>query len=300
MNHFSFELSLIAMIPGLFLCGYVFYKDRVEKEPIGLLALLFGAGVVAYFPSFFLQKLIIRLIDGIFAEQMSFSAEGMLTYSSSGAELLHNVLCALFGFSLIQICIKWVVLFFGTHKNKNFNYLFDGVVYSVFLSLGFAIAENIHFAVQNDVDMLVVKLLTSIPCHLFVAILMGYYYTMWHMRFIVNGIEKRMLSSGLVKEDKIRSSAGWLIGSFIIPLFANSLYSFTASNKNQTLIMVFFAVIFILYGLSFITINHIASKEIDLKSYLCRVIAKGHPELTKEEIENSVSSDSNADEEGNK
>ena len=300
MNHFSFELSLIAMIPGLFLCGYVFYKDRVEKEPVGLLALLFGAGVVGYIPSFFLQKSVVRLIDGMFADQMSFSAEGALTYSSSGAEILHNILCAVFGFSLIQICIKWVILYFGTHKNKNFNYLFDGVVYSVFLSLGFAVAENIHFALQNDADMIVVKLMTSIPCHLFVSIMMGYYYTMWHTRFIVNRIEKNMLSAGIVKEDKIRSSAGWLACSIIIPMFVNSLYSFTSSNKNQTVVMLFFAVVFLIYGLSFVTINHIASKETDVANYLCRVIAKGHPELTKEDIEKGVSSDGNADKEGNK
>ena len=153
---------------------------------------------------------------------------------------------------------------------------------------------------RDDADMSVVKLMTSIPCHLFVSIMMGYYYTMWHTRFIVNRIEKNMLSAGIVKEDKIRSSAGWLVCSIIIPMFVSSLYSFTSVNKNQTVVMVFFAVVFLIYGLSFVTINHIASKETDVANYLCRVIAKGHPELTKEDIEKGVSSDGNADKEGNK
>ncbi len=291
MNHFSFELSLIAMIPGLLLCGYVFYKDRVEKEPFGLLALLFGVGAVAYVPSYFLQKWTIGLIDRLFAGTMKFSAEGALTYASVQAELLHNILCACIGISLIQFCIKWAVLFFGTHKNKNFNYLFDGIVYSVFLSLGFAVAENIHFALQNDADLIVAKLLTSVPYHLFVAILMGYYYTMWRMRYLVNGIENRLLERGLVQQDKIRSSAGWLVGSVVIPVLVGGLYHFAATGINQTMTLIFYAAVFILYGLSFVAINQIASREMSSASYLCRVIAKGHPELSQEEIESNVASE---------
>lgn len=291
MNHFSFELSLLALLPGLFLCGYVFYKDRVEKEPFGLLALLFGMGAVAYIPSYLLQELVIKWIDKAFAGSMRFSAEGILTYSSSNTELLHHVLCAFFGFSLIQVCIKWAVLYLGTHKNKHFNYLFDGIVYSVFLSLGFAVAENLHFALQNDTDLLLAKLLTSIPCHLFIGILMGYYYTMWHMRFIANGIENEMLKEGLIREDKVRSSAGWLICSICIPVLVSSLYSLSASTTNRTLLLIFYSAVFILYGLSFIAINRIASQEDSSARYLCRVIAKGHPELAREEIERMVRSD---------
>lgn len=291
MNHFSFELSLLAMVPGIFLCGYVFYKDRIEKEPLSLLGLLFAAGAVVYVPYYFLQDLTVGLIDRLFADRMSFSAEGILTYSSEGAELLHNTLCAFFGFALIQICLKWAVLYFGTHKNKNFNYLFDGVVYSVFLSLGFAFAENIHFALQNDADMIVAKLLTSVPCHLFVGILMGYYYTMWHMRFLVNRIENKMLEDKAVQQDKIRSSAGWLICSLIVPVLVSGLYSLASSTNSENIIFVFYTAVFVLYGASFVAINHIASKETKSVRYLCRVIAKGHPELDKEQIEAYIASD---------
>ena len=65
MSHFSFELSLLAIILGLLLCGDVFHKDRIEKEPGELLALLL-VGAVAYIPVHFAQKLIIKLIDKLF------------------------------------------------------------------------------------------------------------------------------------------------------------------------------------------------------------------------------------------
>ena len=288
MNHFSFELSLLAVIPALILCGYVFYKDRIEKEPIGLLALLFGIGAVAYVPVYFAQDLIVGWIDSLFASKVEFSAEGMMSYASAGAEFAHNILCALVGFSLIQICLKWVLLFFVTRKNKHFNYLFDGIVYSVFLSLGFAVAENIFFVVQNDVDLILPKLLTSVPCHLFVGVLMGYYYTMWHTRFVANGIEEDMLNAGVVEKDNIRSSAIWLVSSFVVPLLLNALYIFAGTIKNDTVTIIFYLAVFALYAMSFVLIDMIAARDANSKRYLCRLIAKGHPDLSKDTIENIV------------
>lgn len=288
MNHVSIELSLIAVLPALFLCGYVFFKDRIEKEPIGLLALLFGAGAVAYIPVFFGQEFIIGLIDNAFADSITFGPSGAKTYASTGDEMTHYALCAFVGFSLLQILVKWALLYFITHKNKNFNHLFDGIVYSVFLSLGFAVAENIHFVWQNDWDMLLAKLLTSVPCHLFIGILMGYYYTMWHVRFTANGIENKMLRSGIVAKDKIRTSAPWLICSLLIPFAVNGIYMFAGSIRRDIVTAIFYSAVFLLYGISFVMIDHIAAKDCSSTHYLCRIIAKGHPELAQEDIESIV------------
>ena len=177
MNHFNFELSLIAVLPALLLCGYVFYKDRIEKEPVGLLALLFGVGAAAYIPARLLQEVVLCGIDAAFAKQMTYSAEGILTYATDGAQWLHLTLCALIGYSLTHIVVKWLALFLVTRRNKHFNYLFDGVVYATFLSLGFALAEVLHFAINNNAELTLVKFITCVPFNLFVGILMGYFYT---------------------------------------------------------------------------------------------------------------------------
>jgi hypothetical protein len=44
MNHASIGISLISLIPAMLLCAFVYYKDKAEKEPLGLLAILFAAG----------------------------------------------------------------------------------------------------------------------------------------------------------------------------------------------------------------------------------------------------------------
>ena len=284
MNHFSFELSLVAVIPAVILCGYVFYKDRIEREPIGLLALLFGAGAVGYLPVCLLQDLIVQGIDALFKNSITFSAEGTIVYGSVGVELAHLSLVSFIGLSLIQIIVKWCLLFFITHKNKNFNYLFDGIVYSTFLSLGFALAENLHFALQNSPELLGAKLLTSVPFHLFVGILMGYYYTMWHVRFTANRIENRMLKEGIVKEDKVRSSAVWLAASLLIPLAINGIYLLAGSGRYDTVTFVFYFAVILLYGISFLVVGRMSSKDCSSERYLCQIISKGHPDLSIEQI----------------
>ncbi len=288
MNHFSFELSILAVLPALVLCGYVFYKDRIEKEPVGLLALLFGIGAVAYVPVCILQELIVKLIDGVFAEKISFSEAGAVSFSSKGAEIAHAAVCAFVAFSVVQILVKWCLMYFVTHKNKHFNYLFDGIVYSVFLSLGYAVAENVHFLIQNDAELMAAKLLTSIPCHLFVGILMGAYYTMWHVRFCANAVEKDMLEAGIVKKDRVLTSAPWLAVSLILPIIVNGLYVLAGSVNNRIVTVIFYTAVFLLYGISFILIDVMATKDGRSFRYLCRIISKGHPELSIDTVEKIV------------
>lgn len=288
MKYVSFEVSLIVLLPAIALCVYVYIKDQAEKEPIGLLATLFGAGAVAFIPAYYSEKLVTGGIDLLFEKYMQFSAEGALSYSSFGTELAHNALCAFFGFSLVEICIKWLILYLFTRKNPHFNYLFDGIVYSVFISIGFVAIENIQFAWVNGWETLGIKVLSSLPCHLFIGILMGYYYTMWHVRYKANGFENQMLSAGIVEKDNVRSSAVWLIASLVIPFFVKGLYAMMSLSTMDIIHSLFYFTVFMLYGCSFITIEQMASKDCNSKRYLCRILAKGHPEIALETIENIV------------
>lgn len=289
MNFISFELSLISMIPGIFLCGYIFFKDRIEREPIGLLALLFGAGFLAYIPSYYASKFAVGTIDRLFNKYMMFSPEGILSFTGRGTETVHGILCSFFGFALIQIGVKWLVLYFITHRSRHFNYLFDGIVYSVFLSVGYALAENVHFALRNDMELLLPKLLGSVPCHLFVGIIMGYCYTLWRVRFIANGIENNMIKTGLVKEDRVHSSAVWLIMSIILPFGVMGFYLFAGSYSNDVVSFIFYTLVFVLYGFSFIIVDRLAVKDGSSERFVFRLIAKEHGEVSAEDVKRFVS-----------
>ena len=297
MNHFSFEIALIAVLPALALCVYVFFKDRAEKEPLGLLAALFGVGALAYIPSVFIEGLILSVIDNGFKNSITVSAEGRIMFENSQSEILYITLCSFLGFALIRICFQWLGLFLVTHKNKNFNYRFDGVVYSVFVSLGFAVAENVHFLIQNDVELLLPKLFTSVACQLFVGIIIGYYYTMWHMRFNANKIENALKKKGIVDKDNIKSSALWLAAGIVIPFLTSGIYALAGSLHSDIVKIVFYTTVFIVFGVSFVAIDQMASKDASYGKYLYKIIAKGHPELSFEIINNALTSEINNEKE---
>ena len=76
---------------------------------------------------------------------------------------------------------------FALHRilrnNPYFDEHFDGIVYAVCVGLGFAGLENILYLFDNADDWLSVAFLRSlmaVPGHYAFAVLMGYYYSVYH------------------------------------------------------------------------------------------------------------------------
>ena len=105
MNFVSWEISVIAFLPALFLCGFIYYKDRIEKEPVTLLLLLFGLGAAAYLPTLAAEKAVLAGIDMLFESSMDFSADGMVRYSSTGSMLGHTLLSSFVGIALPETAV---------------------------------------------------------------------------------------------------------------------------------------------------------------------------------------------------
>ena len=57
--------------------------------------------------------------------------------------------------------------------DPNFNYRFDGVVYAVFVSLGFAAFENILYVFRYGLSVALPRALLAIPGHMGFAVFMG-------------------------------------------------------------------------------------------------------------------------------
>ncbi|MBQ1224165.1 MAG: PrsW family intramembrane metalloprotease, partial [Oscillospiraceae bacterium] len=132
------EILLVcaALLPALVLCIFVFIKDRVEKEPFSLLLLLFILGVISCFPAAEIEGVLFSALDGIFAP-FTYVKDGV-TYLSGISYYIYHALKYFIGVALVEEGVKFLALFLVTRNNKNFNCLFDGLIYSVFVSLGFA------------------------------------------------------------------------------------------------------------------------------------------------------------------
>ena len=52
---------ILAIIPSVLLCLYVYEKDVVEKEPVMMLLRLFFLGVLITVPTFFMERFILSI-----------------------------------------------------------------------------------------------------------------------------------------------------------------------------------------------------------------------------------------------
>ena len=160
----DFVVILIAVIPAALMMLYIYLQDKSEKEPIGLLLKIFFLGVLSAVPSIVAEWLIGNIIDVTFG----------------GTFLIYHMITAFFGVAVIEEGFKFLAAYLVTWRNKHFNYKFDGVVYCLFGSMGFAAIENVLylFRVESSsiLGMGISRGLLAIPAHAMCAIFMGYYY----------------------------------------------------------------------------------------------------------------------------
>ena len=77
---------------------------------------------------------------------------------------------------------KFIALYILVRKNPYFDEHIDGIVYAVFVGLGFAALENVFYLFDDEdwVSTAVGRSLLSVPGHYAFAVLMGYYYSLYH------------------------------------------------------------------------------------------------------------------------
>lgn len=150
-------LLALALAPGAIIGLYVYLKDKYEPEPIRLLVLSFFLGVVST---------IVTLIISVPVNWLISTDEKSLT-----DQAIH----AFFLVALIEEFSKFIFVRWVLYPNKNFNEPFDGIVYAVSVSLGFAGLENIIYVMNSGFETAIMRMFTAVPAHASFAVLMGYY-----------------------------------------------------------------------------------------------------------------------------
>lgn len=202
MAFLSNHLTIAAVLPAVVLLIYVYKKDRLEKESGKTLfrLLLFGAA------STFLAIITETIGTEIF-ESLPFSSETAYYF-------WYYTLVV----GLSEEGFKHLFLKKATWKNREFNCTFDGVVYAVFVSLGFALVENISYVYSYGFSTAVVRAFTAVPGHACFGVLMGVYYA----------CAKRAQMSGRTRLMKYNMTM-----SLLVPVFVHGLYDFTASIESE-------------------------------------------------------------------
>ena len=151
------KLVALALAPVLAIILFIYIKDKYEKEPLGLLIRSFFMGVLSVIPALLLEILAGNL--EIF----------------KGTEFHSVALFAFVGVGFSEEFSKFIFLRLFIYKNKNFNEAFDGIVYAVMISMGFAAAENIMYVLKGGETVAWLRMFTAIPAHASFAVLMGFY-----------------------------------------------------------------------------------------------------------------------------
>ena len=166
-------LTLLAVIPSVFLLIKVYQADKVEKEPAPLLFKLFIKGLESAFFAAVVEALLIHFGLNTLVRLGLIEGEGSFLYHAIEAFLI--VAVAEEGF-------KYYFLKQTTWNHPAFDYRFDAVVYAVFVSLGFATIENILYVWGSQIEsgtglqLSVYRGVLSVPAHCVFAVAMGIHY----------------------------------------------------------------------------------------------------------------------------
>jgi protease PrsW len=161
--NFNFYILLaIATAPAFAWMIYIYLKDRHEKEPLGLLFKCFIAGCFSVIPAVLLES------------YGQFMGHGISTNS------YNTFVFAFFVVGLSEEASKLLMVLLLAYRRKEFNEPFDGIVYCLMVSMGFAMVENILyvFSGENHADSVrigILRVFTAVPAHATFSIIMGYF-----------------------------------------------------------------------------------------------------------------------------
>ena len=151
-------LLAIAIAPGIAICLFIYLKDKYNREPFWLMVFSFIMGMLAIIPAVVLQIAFTKPVERIMGEGIYF--------------------VAVFSYLIIALSeegSKFLALRFIPYRRKAFDDPFDGIVYAVMVSMGFATLENIGYVTNYGLSTGITRMFLSVPAHATFGVLMGYH-----------------------------------------------------------------------------------------------------------------------------
>lgn len=155
-----------ALLPAILLWLYIRKKDP-QPEPTSWLVKAVVWGVAICIPVSVIEMGLESLLFGV---------------GGSPSTLTGSTVMAFLVAALPEESFKLLALWLILRKNPYFDEHFDGIVYAVCVGLGFAAVENIFYVFSEEewVILAISRSLLAVPGHYAFAILMGYYYSVYH------------------------------------------------------------------------------------------------------------------------
>ncbi|MBQ6766431.1 MAG: PrsW family intramembrane metalloprotease [Paludibacteraceae bacterium] len=216
-------ILLLAFIPIFVIAVYIYKRDKFNKEPLKELLKAFAAGMFS--------AVVVILVHEIL--------------DLSGVDIETNVfLRAFVSAAVIEECSKFFFFYKLFWNNPNFDERFDGIVYAVYVSLGFAFVENVLYIYQDvgqAVSIARARAFFAVPAHTLFAIAMGY-------------------GAGIARFSRKRASL-YLVSGLIWAILLHGIYDFLLmysselASVNETfsafIVMLFYIFVIIMWVVGF-------------------------------------------------
>ncbi|MBQ1496435.1 MAG: PrsW family intramembrane metalloprotease [Bacilli bacterium] len=159
---------ILTVVPSILLLMLILYSDRRSREPVLMILICLFSGAFTICLSLIIDKIIIK--THIFSGDL-------FTYANS-----YNVyrIMILAG---VEEYAKLLILYIFLYRNRAYDDIYDGFVYSSIIALSFSLIETFMyvFSESNYSDMTSLAILrnfTAIPLHVACGIVMGYFVSL--------------------------------------------------------------------------------------------------------------------------
>jgi len=208
-------LIAAAVIPAVWLLVYIYKKDRLERESRLMLLLLAGAGAVST----------------MIAEPLEILGDAIASLLFSQNSLAYDIFIYFIVVAFAEEGAKYLLLKLTSWKTDQFNCRFDGIGYACFVSLGFALVENVKYVLAFGFGTALLRAATAVPGHACFGVFMGAWY----------GQARRLENNGKHKASRICRRLAVLNAALL-----HGFYDFIATREDSGLMFwVFVAILFL-------------------------------------------------------
>lgn len=227
----SLLLFLVAVLPIILIGIYIYKKDK-EKEPSRLLLKLFIFGIISCFPAVSFGL----FINSYFSEINNMNFIELFIY-------------VFLDIALVEEFCKWFFVYRIAYNHSEFDTVYDMIVYSSFVALGFACFENILYVQSAGFTTGIARAVSAVPGHICDGVLMGFYLGFSKVNK-VNG--ERLLFYKNV------------CFSILIPALTHCIYDFCLFYGSELFIILFLIFLLNLIMFCINKVKNISTNDIDV------------------------------------
>lgn len=225
------SVLLLTIVPSILLFSLILYSDRKSREPVYLILICVFSGIFTICLSLLVDRLLVKT---------HFVVGNLITNANSYSIYKIVILAS------VEEYAKIMALYLFLYKNKAYDDIYDGFVYSSIIALSFSLIETFIYVFNEGTyadmtSLAILRNFTSIPLHLVCGVTMGHFVS----------LEK----FSKTKKMKIVN----LILSVFVPVLIHSLYntffsmvSISNGSLTSTFIILFFILSIYFVGIYFI------------------------------------------------